>query len=63
MHPGKGASERPVSRRRAMVLDTARGEHKNRTAEYLLGLPLLGDYLEEGLATFNETCEEFDARV
>ena len=24
--------------------------HNNRTAEYLTGLPLLGDYLEEGLA-------------
>jgi hypothetical protein len=45
------------------ALDTARGEHNNRTAEYLLGLPLLGDYLEEGLATFNENCDEFNARI
>jgi hypothetical protein len=28
----------------------ARAAHNNRTAEYLVGLPLLGDYLEEGLA-------------
>ena len=32
------------------ALDTARSEHSKRTAEYLLGLPLLGDYLEDGLA-------------
>jgi hypothetical protein len=45
------------------ALDTARSEHTNRTAEYLLGLPLLGDYLEEGLATFNESCDDFNARL
>jgi hypothetical protein len=33
---------------------TARSEHSRRTAEYLLGLPLLGDYLEDGLALFDE---------
>ena len=33
---------------------TARSEHSRRTAEYLLGLPLLGDYLEDGLAMFDE---------
>jgi hypothetical protein len=34
---------------------TARSEHHRRTAEYLMGLPLLGDYLEDGLAMFEET--------
>jgi hypothetical protein len=33
---------------------TARSEHGRRAAEYLLGLPLLGDYLEDGLALFDE---------
>ena len=33
---------------------TARSEHSRRTAEYLLTLPLLGDYLEDGLAMFDE---------
>jgi hypothetical protein len=33
---------------------TARSEHSRRTAEYLLSLPLLGDYLEDGLALFDE---------
>jgi hypothetical protein len=36
------------------ALDTARSEHRKRTAEYLLGLPLLGDYLEDGLSMFDE---------
>ncbi len=36
------------------AVDTARSEHSRRTAQYLLGLPLLGDYLEDGLAMFDE---------
>lgn len=36
------------------ALDTARTEHRKRTAEYLLGMPLLGDYLEDGLAVFGD---------
>ena len=31
------------------ALDTARTEHVNRTEDYLLGMPMLADYLEEGL--------------
>jgi len=36
------------------ALDTARSEHRKRTAEYLLGLPLLGDYLEDGLSMLGD---------
>jgi uncharacterized protein DUF3775 len=36
------------------AIATARSEHSRRTAEYLIGLPLLGDYLEDGLALFDE---------
>ncbi|HSZ73558.1 MAG TPA: DUF3775 domain-containing protein [Rhizomicrobium sp.] len=43
------------------ALDTARTEHNKRTAQYLLGLPMLGDYLEEGLAAFGETISDEDA--
>jgi len=32
--------------------------HNERTAEYLLGMPLLADYLSEGLAAFGKSCEE-----
>ena len=38
----------------------ARQEHSTRVAAYLLGIPLLGDYLEEGLAEFDLSCEDFD---
>lgn len=31
-----------------------------RTASYLLGMPQLGDYLEEGLALLGRSCEEFE---
>jgi uncharacterized protein DUF3775 len=34
--------------------------HNRRTAEYLLGIPLLGDLLEEGLAQFGHSMEEFE---
>jgi hypothetical protein len=33
---------------------TARSEHGKRAAEYLLDMPLLGDYLEDGMALFDE---------
>ena len=36
------------------AIATARSEHSRRTAEYLLTMPLLGDYLEDGLAAFDE---------
>jgi hypothetical protein len=36
------------------ALQQARAAHNKRTAEYLLGLPLLADYLKEGLATLEE---------
>jgi len=31
-----------------------------RTAAYLLGTPLVGDYLEEGLAMLGHSCEAFE---
>jgi hypothetical protein len=34
--------------------------HNNRTANYLLGIPLLGDFLEEGLSMLGYSCEEFE---
>jgi hypothetical protein len=36
------------------AIATAKQEHSRRAAEYLLSLPLLGDYLEDGLAMFDE---------
>jgi hypothetical protein len=48
------------------AIGTARNEHNNRTAQYLLSLPLLGDYLADGLAAFgsdfdDETDEDFES--
>lgn len=34
--------------------------HNKRTAAYLLGIPLLADYLEEGMAQFGLSCDEFE---
>ena len=34
------------------ALDTAYAEHSKRPATYLMSLPLLGDYLEDGLDAF-----------
>lgn len=38
----------------AEAVEEARGAHNKHTAEYLLGLPLLGDYLDEGLSAIEE---------
>lgn len=37
--------------------------HNRRTAEYLLGIPLLGDYLEEALSQLGHSTEEFEEPV
>lgn len=34
--------------------------HNKHTAEYLLGMPLLSDFLEEGLSMLGYSCEEFE---
>ena len=34
--------------------------HNNRTASYLIGMPQLPDFLEDGLAEFGGSCEEFE---
>lgn len=42
------------------VRGEAAGAHNNQTAAYLLGMPLLGDYLEEGLSLLGYSCEEYE---
>jgi hypothetical protein len=37
--------------------------HNRRTAEYLSGIPLLSDYLEEALAQFGHSLEEFEQPI
>lgn len=42
------------------VREEAARAYNGRTAAYLLGIPQLGDFLEEGLATLGYTCEDFE---
>lgn len=42
------------------ALELAHDEHNKRTAEYLLGTPLVADLLEEGLAAFDLSCADFE---
>ena len=44
-----------------LAIAEARRAHNGRTAEYLLGLPLLGNYLEEGLCAVEMDEEDGDA--
>jgi len=43
----------------AELRDLSRSRYNHRTPRYLLGMPLLGDYLSEGLAQFGYSCGEF----
>ena len=42
------------------VREEAARAHNRRTADYLFGIPLLGDFLEEGLSMLGYSCEEFE---
>ncbi len=37
--------------------------HNNRTASYLLGTPMLADYLEEALSQFGKSFEDFEGHL
>jgi hypothetical protein len=45
----------------ASVREEAAAAHNKRTATYLLGMPLLGDFLEEGLSLLGYSVEEYEA--
>lgn len=44
----------------AALREEAVRAHNERTAEYLLGTPLLGDFLEEGLSKLGYSCEDYE---
>ena len=44
----------------AAVRQEAARARNERTASYLLGTPLLGDFLEEGMSMLGYSCEEFE---
>jgi hypothetical protein len=43
-----------------VALAAAREAQNQRTAEYLIGKPLVAEYLEDGLAAFGESCADFE---
>ncbi len=45
------------------AIQTAKDEAVNKTSEYLLGIPLLADYLEEGLEKLGYSVEEIESDV
>jgi len=45
------------------AVETARDEQINSTASYLLGLPLLADYLEEGLEKLGYSANDIESDV
>ena len=45
------------------AIDTARAERTNPTEVYLLGIPLLADYLEEGLEKLGYSIEAVEQDV
>ena len=47
----------------AEALETARAENVNSTSGYLIGIPLLADYLEEGLEKLGFVVEEIEGDV
>lgn len=42
------------------VLQDAKDARSDHTADYLMGIPVLGDYLEEALSQLGHSCEEFE---
>jgi len=42
------------------ALALAQEQHTQHTALYLIGIPLLSDYLEAGLAEFEMSCEDIE---
>lgn len=45
-----------------VAVSDARTRQEMETSVYLLGIPLLSDYLESGLTEFDLSCQDFDAQ-
>jgi len=45
----------------SVAVAEARSRRKGSTADYLIGIPLVSDYLETGLAAFDMSCEAIEA--
>ena len=45
------------------ALAAAQERHTGPSSKYLLGMPLLGDLLEEGFTALGYTCEDYEVPV
>lgn len=45
------------------ALAAAKERHTASTADYLLGMPLLGDLLEEGFVALGYSCEDYESPI
>jgi len=54
---GRGDFERSEWRDARALADE---RHRRHSADYLIGMPALGDYLEEGLAALGHSCADFE---
>ena len=45
------------------AVETARAERVNATSRYLLGMPLLADYLEEGLEKMGFSVDDVEGGI
>jgi hypothetical protein len=57
-----GRDDGDIENWQALRAEAARA-HNDRTASYLLGLPLLSDFLEDGLSKLGGSCTEFHRRA
>lgn len=54
-----GRGDEDLSDWKALRAEAAR-DHNDRTAAYLLGMPVLADYLEEGMTQFGLSCDDYE---
>jgi Protein of unknown function (DUF3775) len=57
-----GRGDGDIENWRDLRAEAARA-HNNRTASYLIGTPMLADYLEEALSQFGKSLEDFEGHL
>ena len=57
-----GRGDGDIDNWRDLRAEAARA-HNNRTASYLIGTPMLADYLEEALSQFGKSAEDYEEHL
>jgi hypothetical protein len=57
-----GRGDGDLANWRELSAEAARA-HNNRTASYLIGTPMLADYLEEALSQFGKSFEDYEEHL